>query len=74
VSEQRVYLTAQLIKWLVKMLGDIQTVWIEALRSMELAESDVNTSIPGVTVDICGAQEGWESQSSGILHGKTFNT
>jgi hypothetical protein len=41
---------------------------------LELAESNVNTVIPGLSMDHRGERNGGESQSSCIVYAKTFKT
>jgi hypothetical protein len=54
MGERSIHVPCQLTKWLVKMASDVQAVWIEALRLVELAESSVDTSIPELSQDLCG--------------------
>jgi hypothetical protein len=74
MGKQRINLTGQLKEWLAKMVSDILAVWIEPFRLMELAESGINTSIPGPPPDLRGEGYGGESQSRCILHDKTIGT
>jgi hypothetical protein len=75
VRKWRIYLIGQLVKWEPKMARKLLTMWIKAFGSVELTESGVGASIPGVPPDY--RSELYSSEKSGasrLRRAETFNT